>query len=103
MDRRNSFQSSSDCSTSARILVPTRDMSPMAIADSGASDVILPETALRDDKSAKQVNLRLASGEIAAVEAHREIFAEHVAIPLLPFRTGGFASFNRLLYGPRKG
>ena len=39
-------------------------------------------TALHDDKSAKQVNLRLAAGEIAAVEAHREIFAEHVAIPL---------------------
>ena len=72
---------------SARILVPVSDMNPMAywaIADSGASHVILPMTALNDDKSAKQVNLRLAAGEIAAVEAHREIFAEHVAIPLCP-------------------
>ena len=58
-------------------------MNPMpAIADSGASHVILPVTALHDDKSAKQVNLRLAAGEIAAVEAHREIFAEHATIPL---------------------
>ena len=30
------------------------------------------------------VNLRLAAGEIQAVEAHREIFAEHVTIPLCP-------------------
>ena len=56
----------------------------MAIADSGASHVILQLTALHDDKSAKQVNLRLAAGAIAAVEAHREIFAEHVTIPLCP-------------------
>ena len=45
--------------------------------------MMLPMTALYDDKSAKQVNLRLAAGEIAAMEAHREIF-EHVAIPLCP-------------------
>ena len=56
----------------------------MAIADSGASHVILPLTALHDDKSAKPVNLRLAAGEIAAVEARREIFSEHVTIPLCP-------------------
>ena len=56
----------------------------MAIADSGASHVILPLTALHDDKSANPVNLRLAAGEISAVEAHREIFAEHVTIPLCP-------------------
>ena len=43
---------------SARILVPVKfnDMNPMAIADSGASHVILPQTALNDDKSAKPVN-----------------------------------------------
>ena len=58
----------------------------MAIADSGASHVILPQSALFDSKSAKPVNLRLAAGEIQAVEAHREIFAEHVTIPLCPLR-----------------
>ena len=57
----------------------------MAIADSGAARVILPMTDLHDDKSAKHVNLRLATGEIAAVEAHREIFTEHVTIALLSF------------------
>ena len=40
---------------------------------SGASHVILPQTALYDTKAAKPVNLRLAAGEINAVEAHREI------------------------------
>ena len=71
--------------TTARILVPVSDMNPMAIADSGASHVILPQSALFDSKSAKlAVNLRLAAGEIQAVEAHREIFAEHVTIPLCP-------------------
>ena len=64
--------------TSARVLVPVNDMNPMAIADSGASHVILPQTALFDSK------VRLAAGEINAVEAHREIFAEHVTIPLCP-------------------
>ena len=39
--------------TCARILVPVSDMSPMAIADSGA---------LHDTKAAKPVNLRLAAG-----------------------------------------
>ena len=70
--------------TSARMLVPVNDMNPMAIADSGASHVILPQTALYDDKSAKPVSLRLAAGEINAVEAHREIFAGHVTTPLCP-------------------
>ena len=40
-----------------------------------------------DSKSAKPVDLRLAAGKIQAVEAHREIFAEHVTIPLCPIRT----------------
>ena len=70
--------------TTARNLVPVSDMNPMAIADSGASRVILPQSALFDSKSAKPVNLRLAAGEIQAIEAHREIFAEHVTIPLCP-------------------
>ena len=72
--------------TSARILAPINDMNPMAIADSRVSHVILPMsmTALHDDKSAKQLKLRGAAGEIAAIEAHREIFAEHVTIPLCP-------------------
>ena len=48
--------------TSARILVPVNDVNPMAIADSGASHVILPQSALFDSKSAKPVNLRLAAG-----------------------------------------
>ena len=46
--------------------------------------MLLPQSALFDSKSAKPVNLRLAAGEIQAVEAHREIFAEHVTIPLCP-------------------
>ena len=62
----------------------SHDVNPMAIVDSGASHVILPITALHDDKSAKQVNLRLAAGAFAAVEAHREMFAKHVTIPLCP-------------------
>ena len=72
--------------TSARILVPVSDMNPVAIADSGASHAILPQTALCDTKAAKPVSLRLAAGEITAVEAHREIFAKHVKIPLCPVR-----------------
>ena len=48
----------------------------MAIAESGASHVVLPMTALHDDKSAKQVNLRLVAGEIAVqIEAY-ESFAQ---------------------------
>ena len=68
MDRRNRFKVAPDpCGksvlrTSARILVPVSDMNPMAIADSGASHVILPQTALYDTKSAKPVNLWLAAG-----------------------------------------
>ena len=79
-----SAQSKSVLRTSARILHPVNDMNPTAVADSEVSRVILPMTALRDDKSAKQVNLRLVAGESAAVEAHREVFAECVAIPLCP-------------------
>ena len=44
-------------------LVPVNDMNPMAIADSGASHVIPPQTALFDSKAAKPVNLRLAAGD----------------------------------------
>ena len=63
-------------------------MNPMAIADSGASHVILPQTALYDAKVAKPVSLRRAAGEITAVEARREIFAKHVTIhTTLPIRT----------------
>ena len=58
-------QSESVLRTSARVLIPGSDMNPMAIADSGAAHVILPLTALHDDKSAKPVNLRLAAGEIS--------------------------------------
>ena len=70
-DASPSAQSKSVFRTSARILVQVSDVNPMAIADSGASHVILPMTALCDDKSANQVNLRLVAGEIAAVEVHR--------------------------------
>ena len=70
--------------TSAKILVLVSDVNPMAIADSGASHVILPQTALYHTKAAKPVSLRLAAGKIKADEAHREIFAEHVTIPLCP-------------------
>ena len=56
--------------TSARILVPVSDMNPRAIADSGTSHV--HQAALYDTKAAKPVSLRLAAGEITAVEAHDE-------------------------------
>ena len=47
---------------SARILVPANDMNPVAIADSGASHVILPTSALPEKKTGKNVTLRLAAG-----------------------------------------
>ena len=91
VDRRNSFQSGTSSmwqqclsDNSLKILAPVSDMNPMCNADSGASHVFLPQSALFDSKSAKPVNLRLAAGEIQAVEAHREVFAEHVTIPLCP-------------------
>ena len=49
------------------IVVPVSDVNPMAIADSGASHMILPQTALCDTKAAKPVSLRLSAGEITAV------------------------------------
>ena len=70
----------------ARILVPVNDTKPVAIADGGASHVIPPMNGLRDDKAVKQANLRLAAGEITAVESQREIFADHVTMPLCPLR-----------------
>ena len=69
---------------SARILVPANDMNPVAIADSGASHVILPTSALPEKKTGKNVTLRLAAGQVRAVEHHREIFADHVTVPLCP-------------------
>ena len=70
--------------TSARILVPANDTNPVAIADSGASHVILPTSALPEKKSGKPVTLRLAAGQVQAVEHQREIFADHVTVPLCP-------------------
>ena len=69
---------------SARILIPANDMNPVAIADSGASHVILPTSALPEKKSGKPVTLRLAAGQVQAVEHQREIFADHVTVPLCP-------------------
>ena len=69
---------------SARILVPDNDMNPVAIADSGASHVILPTSALPEKKTGKNVTLRLAAGQVRAVEHQREIFADHVTVPLCP-------------------
>ena len=69
---------------SARILVPANDMNPVAIADSGALHVILPTSALPEKKTGKNVTLRLAAGQVRAVEHHREIFADHVTVPLCP-------------------
>ena len=69
---------------SSRILVPANDMNPVAIADSGASHVILPMTALPEKRSGKPVTLRLAAGQVQAVEHQREIFADHVTVPLCP-------------------
>ena len=69
---------------SARILVPANDMNPVAIADSGASHVILPTSALPEKRTGKNVTLRLAAGQVRAVEHQREIFAGHVTVPLCP-------------------
>ena len=69
---------------SARILVPANDMNPVAIADSGASHVILPTSALPEKKTGKDVTLRLAAGQVRAVEHQKEIFADHVTVPLCP-------------------
>ena len=69
---------------SARILVPANDMNPVAIADSGASHVILPTSALPEKRTGKNVTLRLAAGQVRAVEHQREIFADHVTVPLCP-------------------
>ena len=55
---------------SAHILVPANDMSPVAIADSGASHVILPTSALPEKRAGKPVTLRLAAGQVRAVEHH---------------------------------
>ena len=56
----------------ARILAPINKMNP-SIAKNGASHVILPMPALHDD---------FVAGKIATMDAHREIFVEHVAFPL---------------------
>ena len=56
----------------------------MAIADSGASHVILPTSALPEKRAGKPATLRLAAGQVRAVEHHREIFADHVTVPLCP-------------------
>ena len=69
---------------SARILVPANDMNPVAIADSGASHVILPTSALPEKRTGKDVTLRLAAGQVRAVEHQKEIFADHVTVPLCP-------------------
>ena len=63
---------------------PVNDMNPVAIADSGASHVILPTSALPEKTAGKPVTLRLAAGQVRAVEHHREIFADHVTVPLCP-------------------
>ena len=68
----------------ARILVPANDVNPVAIADSGASHVILPTSALPEKQRGKSVTLRLAAGQVSAVEHNREIFADHVTVPLCP-------------------
>ena len=56
----------------------------MAIADSGASHVILPPERLLRLKIRQASQPETCSREVNAVEAHREIFAEHVTIPLCP-------------------
>ena len=59
-------------------------MNPVAIADNGASHVILPTSPLPEKKAGKNVTLRLAAGQVRAVEHHREIFEDHVTLPLCP-------------------
>ena len=59
-------------------------LSEIGIADSGASHVILPTSALPEKHAGKTVTLRLAAGQVRAVEHHREIFADHVTVPLCP-------------------
>ena len=94
MDWRNQLSSGTYCSEQECVshicthLVPVNDMNPIAIAESmqiAEHHVTLPMNALHDDKSVKQVNLRLSAGEITAVESQCEIFADHVTFPLYPF------------------
>ena len=69
----------------AKLIVPAGALAPFAIADSGASHVTLPSTALNtNSKDTRTVALRLAAGEAKAVEHQREIYADHVRIPLCP-------------------
>ena len=51
---------------SARILVPANDMNPVAIADSGASHVTLPTSALPEKKSGKPVTFSRADASSGA-------------------------------------
>ena len=86
---------------SARTLVPANDMNPVAIADSGASHVILPTSALPEKKTGKNVTLRLAAGHVRAKEHHREICADHVTVPLCPLGRV-VRNWDSRLFGPRR-
>ena len=56
-----------------QLMVPAGDLAPVAIADSGASHVILPSTALTaNNKDSRTVTLRLEAGEVKVVEHQRE-------------------------------
>ena len=83
---------------SARILVPANDMNPVAIADSGASHVILPTSALPDKQAGKPVTLRLAAGQVRAVEHQREVFADYVTVPFA-LSVESFTNWDSRLYG----
>ena len=57
----------------AKVIVSPGDSTPVAIADSGASHVILRSFALQPGDSHRTVNLH-----------RREIYADHVRVPLCP-------------------
>ena len=46
---------------------------PVALADSGASHVVLLNSTLQPSEPMLTVNLGLAAGEVKAVEHHREV------------------------------
>ena len=67
----------------AKLIVPAGDFAPVAIADSGSSSAILPSTDLaNNNKDARTVTLRLAPGEVEALEHRTEIYADHASIPV---------------------
>ena len=68
----------------AKHSVPAGDLAPVAIADSGASCQIAQHSSYCKQQDTRAVTLRLAAGELKAVEHQKETYADHVSTPLRP-------------------